>query len=116
MGARQPGEERNGRYTVLVDWSRMGFQTSFVTDPRNTQGNDSFTQADYDKFVADVAADTAKDDTLFGYNGINLLKNRNGMLTYTSSNETRPMATVFSLSESGFSLVSNVELDAWLSE
>ena len=116
MGARQPGEERNGRYTVLVDWSRMGFQTSFVTDPRNTQGNDSFTQADYDKFVADVAAGTAKDDTLFGYNGVNLLKNRSGMLTYTSSNETQPMATVFSLSESGFSLVSNMELDAWLSE
>ena len=116
MGARQPGEERNGRYTVLVDWSRTGFQTAFVTDPRNTQGKDGFTQADYDKFVADVAAGTVKDQTLFGYNGVNLQKNRSGMITYISSNETEPMATVFSLSESGFSLLSNTELGAWLNE
>ena len=116
MGARQPGEERNGRYTVLVDWSRMGFQTAFVIDARNTQGNANFNQAYYDKFVASVAAGTAKNDTLFGYNGINLLKNRSGMLTYISSNETEPMATVFSMTESGFSVTDNTKLAAWLGQ
>lgn len=114
MGARQPGEERNGRYTVLVDWSRMGFQTAFITDVRNTQGNASFTQADYDKFVADVADGTAKGDTLFGYNGVNLLKNREGMLTYIASNETAPMATVFTLTAEGMTVVSNEKLSVWL--
>lgn len=115
MGSRQPGQERNGRYTVLVDWSRAGYQTSFVVDTRNTQGKPNFTQTDYDKFVSDVAAGTAKDDTLFGYNGINLLKNRSGMLTYIASNETDPMVTVFSLSKSGFTLTHNGELAHWLS-
>ena len=94
MGSRQPGEERNGRFTVLVEWSRMGYQTAFFIDARNTQGNANFTQADYDKFVAAVAAGTAKSDTLYGYNGINLLKNREGMLTYIASNEHDPMVTV----------------------
>ena len=116
MGARQPGEERNGRFTVLVEWSRMGYQTAFVTDPRNTQGNDGFTQANYDAFVAAVAAGTAKSDTLFGYNGINLLRNREGMLTYVSSNETDPMVTVFTLSASGFTVTANTELAAWPAE
>ena len=116
MGARQPGEERNGRFTVLVEWSRMGYQTAFVTDLRNTQGNDGFTQANYDAFVAAVAAGTAKSDTLFGYNGINLLRNREGMLTYVSSNETDPMVTVFTLSASGFTVTANTELAAWPAE
>ena len=116
MGARQPGEDRNGRYTVLVDWSRAGYQTAYVTDIRNTQGNAHFTQADYDKFVAAVADGTAKSDTLFGYNGINLLQNREGMLTYISSNETTPMVTLFTLSESGFAVTHNGDLAAWLAE
>ena len=116
MGSRQPGEERNGRFTVLVEWSRMGYQTAFITDARNTQGNANFTQADYDKFVAAVAAGTAKSDTLYGYDGVNLLKNRDGMLTYIASNEHDPMITVFSLSESGFAMTHNGELADWLTQ
>ena len=116
MGARQPGQERNGRYTVLVEWSRLGYQTSFVTDVRSTQGNAGFNQADYDRFVSDVAGGKSKGKTLFGYDGVNLLKNREGMLTYVSSNETEPMATVFSMSESGFAMTCNGALAAWLGD
>ena len=114
MGSRQPGQERNGRYTVLVEWSRLGYQTAFVTDVRNTQGNANFSQTNYDRFVSDVAEGRIKGKTLFGYDGVNLLKNREGMLTYVSSNETDPMATVFSLSEAGFTVTANAELAAWL--
>ena len=116
MGSRQPGQERNGRYTVLVEWSRLGYQTAFVTDVRNTQGNAGFSQTDYDRFVSDVASGKSKGKTLFGYDGVNLLKNREGMLTYVSSNETEPMATVFSMSESGFAMTCNGELAVWLGD
>ena len=61
-----------------------------------------------------MAEGKIKGKTLFGYDGVNLLKNREGMLTYVSSNETDPMATVFSLSEAGFTVTANAELAAWL--
>lgn len=116
MGARQPGQERNGRYTVLVEWSRLGYQTAFVTDVRNTQGNAGFNQADYDRFVSDVAGGKSKGKTLFGYDGVNTIVNRSGMVTYINATETEPMATVFSLTGEGMTVVTNETLAAWLGD
>jgi hypothetical protein len=116
MGTRNPGDARNGRHTVLVGWGMAGYQVSFVIDKKDNRGGASTDQAYYDKFVADVAAGTADRETLFGYNGINTVKNRSGMVTYISAGEDALMATVFTLGEGGFTVVSNEKLDTWLGE
>ena len=116
MGTRNPGDGRNGRHTVLVGWGMAGYQVSFVIDKKDNRGGASTDQAYYDKFVADVAAGTADRETLFGYNGINTVKNRSGMVTYISASEDALMATVFTLGEGGFTVVSNGKLDTWLGE
>jgi hypothetical protein len=116
MGTRNPGDGRNGRHTVLVGWGMAGYQVSFVIDKKDNRGGASTDQAYYDKFVADVAAGTADRETLFGYNGINTVKNRSGMVTYISAGEDALMATVFTLGEGGFTVVSNEKLDTWLGE
>lgn len=116
MGTRNPGDARNGRHTVLVGWGMAGYQVSFVIDKKDNRGGASTDQAYYDKFVADVAAGTATRETLFGYDGINTVKNRSGMVTYISAGEDAPMATVFTLGEGGFTVVSNEKLDTWLGE
>lgn len=116
MGTRNPGDGRNGRHTVLVGWGMAGYQVSFVIDKKDNRGGASTDQAYYDRFVADVAAGTADRETLFGYDGINTVKNRSGMVTYISASEDAPMATVFNLGEGGFTVVSNGKLDTWLGE
>jgi hypothetical protein len=114
MGTRKPGDARNGRHIVLIGWGMAGYQISFVIDKKDNRNGASTDQAYFDKFVADVAAGTADRETLFGYNGINTIKNRDGMLTYINASETEPMATVFTLSSEGMTAVSNEELAAWL--
>ena len=114
MGTRKPGDARNGRHTVLVGWGMAGYQVSFVIDKKDTRNGVSTDQAYFDKFVADVAAGTADRETIFGYNGINTVKNRDGMLTYINASETEPMATVFSLTAEGMTVVTNETLAAWL--
>lgn len=116
MGTRNPGDGRNGRHTVLVGWGMAGYQVSFVIDKKDNRGGASTDQAYYDRFVADVAAGTADREILFGYDGINTVKNRSGMVTYISASEDAPMATVFTLGEGGFTVVSNKKLDTWLGE
>ena len=116
MGTRNPGDGRNGRHTVLVGWGMAGYQVSFVIDKKDNRGGASTDQAYYDKFVADVAAGKADRETLFGYDGINTVKNRSGMVTYISAGEDALMATVFTLGEGGFTVVSNEKLDTWLGE
>ena len=116
MGTRNPGDGRNGRHTVLVGWGMAGYQVSFVIDKKDNRGGASTDQAYYDRFVADVAAGTADRETLFGYDGINTVKNRSGMVTYISASEDALMATVFTLGEGGFTVVSNGKLDVWLGE
>ena len=116
MGTRNPGDGRNGRHTVLVGWGMAGYQVSFVIDKKDNRGGASTDQAYYDRFVADVAAGTADRETLFGYDGINTVKNRSGMVTYISAGEDALMATVFTMGEGGFTVVSNEKLDVWLGE
>ncbi len=116
MGTRLSTSGRNGRHTVLVAWGTAGYQISFVIDRKDCRNGATTDQTYYDNFVADVAAGVATRETLFGYDGINAVKNRDGMITYISSNETAPMATVFKLSEAGITVESNQELASWLGQ
>ena len=114
MGTRNPTGTRNGRHTVLVGWGNAGYQVSFVVNRKDNRNGASDEQAYFDQFVADIAAGKADRETLFGYNGINLVTNRDGMITYINASETEPMATVFTLSPEGLSMVSNETLATWL--
>ena len=116
MGTRNPGDARNGRHTVLVGWGNAGHQVSFVVDTRDSHNGKALDQAYFARFVAEVAAGTNQKPTLFGYDGVNTVKNRSGMVTYISAGEDAPMATVFNLGEGGFTVVSNEKLDTWLGE
>lgn len=116
MGTREPGDARNGRHTVLVGWGNAGYHVSFVIDKRDNHGGAALDQAYYDRFVAEVAAGTAERDTLFGYDGVNTVRNRSDMLTYISASETEPMVTVFSLTASGMTATANEKLATWLGE
>ena len=116
MGTRNPGDARNGRHTVLVGWGNAGYQVSFVINRQDSHSGQALDQGYFDRFVAEVTAGTNKKPTIFGYDGINTVKNRSGMVTYISASEDAPMATVFTLGEGGFTVVSNEDLAAWLDE
>ena len=114
MGTRLATSEVNGRYNVLGWGAMAGTQPSFLTDDRPTDNNlVANSQAEFDKFVADVAAGTAQYKTLYGYNGINMIYGKNGLTTYIMSTETENMATVFALSQQGMTVVSNELLSKW---
>ena len=117
MGTRKPGDARNGRHTVLVGWGNAGYQISFVLNTKKSATNSINTdQAFFDRFAADKAAGTAEYETLFGYDGVNTIVNRSGMVTYVNATETEPMATVFSLTGEGMTVVTNEILAAWLGQ
>ena len=114
MGSQFEGEERNGRYTVIVGHGNANYQMALVVNKRDKHEQNSISQEYYEQFVADVATGTSKYDTLFGYDGINKIDNGKGMITYTAGNESEPMITLFALSESGVSVADNRTLAAWL--
>ena len=114
MGTRLVGDERNGRYSVLVWGTMINTHAAFMVDDRPSETNLVLdTQADFDRFVADVAAGTAQYETLYGYNGVNMIFGKNGMTTYIMSAETENMATVFTLSKQGMTVISNELLSEW---
>ncbi len=114
MGSRYVGEDRNGRYTVIVGHGLGGFQMSFVIDKTDKHGQSSISQEYYDQFVADVAAGTNTHPTLCGYDGVNKIVGSKGLITYTSGNESEPMITLFSLSADGVTVKDNLVLAKWL--
>ena len=120
MGASNPVPQLpgNGRWRVLINGARVGEQQSYFLDVTQTETNRvTYMEAAYVKFVADVAAGTAEYKTLCGYDGVNTIYNKEKDLTsYLMSAEKEPMATVFALSNSEMSLVSNQLLNQWLNE
>ncbi|MCQ2425069.1 MAG: MBL fold metallo-hydrolase [Lachnospiraceae bacterium] len=115
MGTRYPGDSRNGRYTVLIDWgAKNGYQVSYVLDRKDNHGYSSLSQSDFDKFVAGAEKGTAEFDTLFGFDGINIAENPDGMVTYLSAADTVPMATEFVLGAAGITVRANTALSEWL--
>ena len=120
MGASNPVPQLpgNGRWRVLINGARVGEQQSYFLDTTKSETNwVTYMQANYEQFVADVAAGTAEYKTLCGYDGVNTIYNKEKDLTsYLMSSEKEPMATVFALSNSEMALVSNQLLNQWLND
>lgn len=108
------GNDRNGRYTVMIQWCNAGYQISYVMNENDNHGDAKITQADYNQFVDDVAAGTASYDTLYGYDGVNKVVNEQGMVTYLGGNELAPMLTAFSLADGKATLLYNLPLADYL--
>ena len=114
MGSRLEGNERNGRHTVIIGHGGASYQMSFFVNKRDNHGQSTVSQEYYNQFVADVAAGTNKQETLFGYDGINKIVSDKGLISYTSGNEHEPMVTVFTLNEGGVTVAHNQVLREWL--
>ena len=116
MGTRSPTDSRNGRHTVLVAWGYMGYQTSYLIDTQKSNTNRiSTAQASYDKFVEQIFAGTSKYETFCGYDGKNIIYNKQkDLTTYIASTETEEMVTVCTLSADGMHITANLLLSEWL--
>lgn len=114
MGSRLEGDARNGRHTVIVGHGGASLQMSFVVNKRDNHGQGTVSQEYFNQFVADVAAGTNEQETLFGYDGINKIVSDKGLVTYAMGNETEPMVTLFTLSSDGILVKDNQPLSAWL--
>lgn len=82
------GQPRNGRTTVMRDWSRTYGQTAYFVD-------------------------TAAEDS--GYDGVNVVR-KGDLITYTASSETELMITKFLLKDGTSSLVTNQTWESFLEE
>jgi hypothetical protein len=108
------GDGRNGRYTVLIEWSRADFQISYVTNKKDNHGLDTITQDYFNQFTAAVENGTSEHETLYGYDGINKITNENGLVTYLGASETKPMVTMIELSDGNATPTLNQMLYDWL--
>ncbi len=108
------GNERNGRYTVLIQWCNAGYQSSYVMNESDNHGLSSFNQNYYNDFCDSVREGKNTKETLYGYDGINKAVNENGLVTYLGGNEYKPMVTIFSFANNKVTLVENQELYSWL--
>ena len=115
MGDRNPYDSRNGRATVIVFWGNANCLISYFMDKSDTALG-ALSGENYQAFVDSVAAGTNTHETYLGYNGINILNNGNGLITYIASSERDPMATVFSFAEGNITVERNEELHDWLAE
>lgn len=126
MGARNEKDSRNGRYSVLFQYGNSGYHMSFVVNKDNAPFSTKYFNADvFECFISDVeTGSTMMQDkyglgsfkTLYGYNGINMIDNGKGIITYISSRDKAPMATVFSFANGVVTVEVNDELYDWLAE
>jgi hypothetical protein len=114
MGTRSPIDPRNGRYTVLVDWCNANYQSAFFMNKNDKHGLSALTQAYWDSFCASVENGTNTHDTLYGYDGKNIIDNGSGLTTYIASTETTLMATVISMNMGTVKVEVNEKLLPWL--
>ena len=116
MHSKYGPDQRNGRFTVMIQWCNSGYQISFVMNENDNHGlnKSSITQKYYEDFVKAVKAGTNTNETLYGYNGINKIVNENGMVTYTGANNDTPMITMFTFGNGTATLTVNEELYTWL--
>ena len=126
MGSRDDKANRNGRYSVLFQYGNSGYQMSFVVNKENAPFSSKYFNADvFECFISDVETGTNLMETkynlgdyktLYGYNGINMIDNGAGRITYISSRDKTPMVTVFSFADGEVTVVENRDLYEWLAE
>ena len=115
MGDRNPKDSRNGRATVIVFWGNANCGISYFMN-KDDKAFGGLSGENYQAFVDAVAAGTNTHETYLGYNGINILNNGKGLITYIASSEVDPMATVFSFAQGIITVQSNEKLHDWLAE
>jgi glyoxylase-like metal-dependent hydrolase (beta-lactamase superfamily II) len=126
MGATNEKDNRNGRYSVLFQYPHSGYHMSFVVNKENAPFSTKYFNADvFECFISDVeTGSTLMQDkyglgsfkTLYGYNGINMIDNGAGRITYISSRDKEPMVTVFTFANGEVVVERNDELYDWLAE
>jgi hypothetical protein len=110
MGVARPNV-RSGRWSVLCLWGYNGKQASFVVN-----ANDDAKGVNQDSFMAFVKSvqdGTNDGGTLLGYNGINMVDNGAGRITYIHCSETDPMITIMSFKDGKITVELNDELYDW---
>lgn len=126
MGETNEKDNRNGRYSVLFQYPHSGYHMSFVVNKDNAPFSSKYFNADvFNCFISDVETGSnlmetkynlGSYKTLYGYNGINMIDNGAGRITYISSRDKAPMVTVFSFAGGEVTVVENRELYEWLAE
>ena len=119
----------NGRWAILFDYpynkkNQMAFIVARGDAPT---ANGYFTQELLSRFTATVEsghnyiaesstyASFANIKSLHGYNGINMIDNGHGLITYISCADQTEMATEFLFAHGEVTVKNNQKLDAWLS-
>ena len=125
MGETNEKDNRNGRYAVLFQYPYSGYHMSFVANKNDTPKGPYFNAKVYDAFISDLETGTnrlyeefkySNVKSLYGYNGINMIDNGAGRITYISSREKDPMVTVFNFANGEVTVQTNEELYKWLAE
>ena len=110
MGVAKPNV-RSGRWSVLCLWGYNGKQASFVVNPDDDAKG--VNQDSFMAFVKSVQDGTNDGSTLLGYNGINMVDNGKGRITYIHCSETDPMVTIMSFKDGKITVELNDELYDW---
>ena len=114
MGDRHPGNSYNGRATEMIFRGGAGKGISYMLNMSDQPGG--FSKEVYEAFVKAVAEGTNTHKTYLGYDGINMLDNGKGLITYMSGSELDPMVTVFTFANGEVVVERNDELYDWLAE
>ena len=100
------------------------YHVSYITNNDDAPTSTGYVnQKLFNRFIADVENGTTLAAefgypglvSLFGYNGINVLDNGKGLISYISCSDKTEMVTVFSLAYADITVVENDVLDDWFS-
>ncbi len=116
MQSKYAEDTRNGRYTVMHDWAKAGYQISYIMNPDDVPPlyADRLNQNLWDEFETEGTLRGKAYDTLFGYDGVGTVTNAEGLVTYLGSNRTTPMVVLLELDGDGVRVVENREFYAWI--
>ncbi len=112
---------RNGRFTMLSEWTDAGYQISYVTNENDIPISDWYyfdsetRQSLFTEFEEYGTVNGAAVSSFYGYNGKNIILSEDGLTTYMGATTSDAMVTVFELTSLKFSLTENEKLSSWLS-
>ncbi len=113
----------NNRWEILFKAGYNKQLMSFVVNTNDAPTSSGyFGQELFNKFIADkeTGSNLAGQmgygglKSLYGYDGINVIDNDNGLITYISCADKTEMATVFQLAKGEVTVKKNETLDEWL--
>ncbi len=116
MQSKYAEDARNGRYTVMHDWAKAGYQISYIMDLTDIPSlfADRMNQNLWDEFETEGTLRGKEYDTLLGYDGSGTVTNADGLVTYLGSNRTTPLVVLIELYSESVRVVENREFYAWV--